>query len=367
MRTGRRAITMIELLVASAVLALLFALTLVALGAARESARRAQCAVQLRQVGIGLAAYHDSHRLFPPAVIWSPPGEPLGEGHLPIGVIDRVARFGDPAADTIYANWLLMLLPYLERSDLAARFDSRKPIGHADQHAVRTAVLSVLVCPSDAYNRSDNLYARGSAVGRFDNLYARGNYAINGGPDGNCVAGLPTEDGPCVFGFLTAGSDLRTTNHQVWGSGIAGVNRSFGLKDISGGSSHTVACDEIRAGVDPLDLRGAWALGQIGASGLARHGQHDDAGRPNHDQPSGEAFIGCTALTDKLGAAALVAQRMGCYSVELEYERNVQAGARSMHPGGVHVLKCDGAVAFVTDDIAAEIWHALHSRHRSDQ
>lgn len=366
MAIGRAAFTLIEILVAMVIVGVVAAFALISLGHAREAARRAQCASNLRQIGLALATYHDVHRSFPPAVIWAPPGEPLGEGQLPIGVIDRVARFGDPSQDTIYANWLLMLLPQLELAALAARFDAQRPISHANNLAVRNAMLAVVTCPSDPFNVSDNLYARGSAVGLLDNTYARGNVALNAGPDGNCLSGVVNEEGPCVAGFLTAGGDLRTRNRQVWGSGIGGVNRSFRMRDITDGTSHTVACDEIRAGVDPLDPRGTWALGQIGASALARHGMHDDAGRPNHDSPAGEAFIGCTALTDKLGARNLVADRMGCYSVGLEYERNVQAGARSLHPGGVHVLLCDGSARFIADDIQPETWHAMHTRDRGD-
>ncbi len=363
---GRNAITLIELLVAISIIGLLAALLLRGLMSARETARRAECANHFRQVGLALLSYHDSHTVFPPAGIWSPPGEPLGNGELPIGIIDRVARFGTIDNDTIYANWLLLILPYLEQSSLYAQFDPKLPISHAKNLTVRVTSLAVLSCPSDAYNRADNLYARGSAAGLFDNQYARGNIALNAGPDGNCLSGQSTEEGPCIAGFLTAGGDLKTKNYQLWGSGLGGVNRCFRLQDVTDGASHTVACDEIRAGLDPLDPRGAWALGQISASVLARHGKHDDAGRPNHGNPTGEAFIGCTALTDKLGASALMRERMGCYSIELEYERNVQAGARSLHPHGVHLLFCDASARFVGDEIDADTWHALHTRDRGD-
>lgn len=165
-----------------------------------------------------------------------------------------------------------------------------------------------------------------------------------------------------MAGFQTAGGDLSSRNSAVWGSGVAGVNRSFALADMRDGAAHTVALDEIRAGLDALDPRGVWALGQIGASALARHGKHDDAGGPNHNHASGEAFIGCQALTQKLGFDRLLAERMACYPVGLAEEINAQAGARSMHPGGVHVLFCDAAARFIGDAIDAEAWHALHTR-----
>lgn len=53
----RRAFTLIELLVVISIIALLIGILLPALGAARESARGAECRANLHQMGIGLNAY----------------------------------------------------------------------------------------------------------------------------------------------------------------------------------------------------------------------------------------------------------------------------------------------------------------------
>ena len=53
----RRGVTLIETMVAVAIISLLFALLLVGVQAARQSSRRLQCANHLRQIGQGLAAY----------------------------------------------------------------------------------------------------------------------------------------------------------------------------------------------------------------------------------------------------------------------------------------------------------------------
>ena len=57
----RRGFTLIELLVVIAIIAVLIALLLPAVQAAREAARRASCVNNLKQIGLGLHNYHDTH------------------------------------------------------------------------------------------------------------------------------------------------------------------------------------------------------------------------------------------------------------------------------------------------------------------
>lgn len=358
-RPHQKGFTLLELLVSIAIIGLLAALLVVAVQSARGAARRTQCANNLRQAGLALNNYYAAHNMLPPGVVWEPPGEPLGYGLLPIGVIDRVARTGETDDDTIYANWAIMVLPHLEQAASAATFDPRRPISHDNNAIVRTTWLPVMACPSDPYSEPGNPFHRGLAADVHGNTYARGNYAINVGPDNDCMETWEVVP-PCRDGFFVRGRDLLRDNDQVWGTGVAGINRSFNFAAITDGLSNTVMLDEIRAGIDAVDPRGAWALGQVGSSLIARHGKLGYARGPN---PSGgvDHIIGCRALRDRVGGFFAL-HSMGCEEGPADGS-NVGCAARSMHRGGVHVAMVDGTVHFVSNRIDLDVWHALHTRN----
>src|SRR5687768_454140 len=62
---GRRAYTIVELLVVITIIGVLLAILLPAIQAAREAARSAQCADHLRQLALATHAYHSTHNQFP--------------------------------------------------------------------------------------------------------------------------------------------------------------------------------------------------------------------------------------------------------------------------------------------------------------
>jgi len=137
-RRVSRGFTIVELLVVIAIVGLLIALLLPAVQAARESARRMQCANHLKQMGLAVHQYHDVARVLPISV-----------GPFPQGPSPAPQRNGK--------GWIVSILPELEQQALYSQFvqgfngdffSGDGLMSPACRQAMQT-VLPVLHCPSD--------------------------------------------------------------------------------------------------------------------------------------------------------------------------------------------------------------------------
>ncbi len=153
--------------------------------------------------------------------------------------------------------------------------------------------------------------------------------------------------------------DDQDRRFELWGNGVAGINKSFSFDNFENGLSTLVALEEVRSGIHPLDSRGVWSLGQIGGSITWAHGVNGDAFGPNNQWERSDDILGCGNLHEILGSETLTRERMPCVHY---VDSNQQATSRSMHPGGVHVAFLDGSVRFISDGIDPGLWHVLHSR-----
>lgn len=325
----------------------LSAILIPAVAMLRETSRQTQCQNHLRQLTLGMHAYHDTFRSLPPAAIWSTDATYSMQLHQSKQV-DVISM----------QNWVQLLLPFVGEEHLATQFTASRPVGAAVQTRARMSPLALMTCPVDEENRPDNPYSlKLPDAGTTLVTFARGNYAINGGSH-NFQTGPPSTAQPLGdYAHLMTDSTSRT--FQMWGNGIAGINRSFSLTDFENGTGTLVAIEEVRAGIHPRDPRGVWALGQIGGSITWGHGVGGDNYRPNHLWERADDILGCGELHELVGADELAAKQMPCVHY---VDVNQQATARSRHPGGVFVSFVDGSVKFLGNDIDPGLWHVLHSR-----
>lgn len=346
-RGNRRGIGRIELLIVTILILTIVALSLPAILASRESARSLACGNNLHNLGVALRQYHETYQSLPPAAVWHP-------GPYRSMMLNQNRR-----VDLLtHQNWVLLLLPYLGRPDLADTYELSKPIGADENRVLRTTMLDEMMCPADTYHRADNHYRFELTPDQPPQVeFARGNYAINLGTQCHRpqtgTSSRPAGEGVEII------ADEERREFQYVGSGVAGINRSFTYDDFENGQSTLVALEEVRAGIHPLDARGVWSLGQIGGSITSAHGISGDDCGPNNQWARSDDVLGCGRLHATIGADALNEARMPCVHY---VDRNDQATARSMHEQGVNVLFLDGAVRFVHDNVDRGLWHVMHSR-----
>ncbi|HJZ54915.1 MAG TPA: DUF1559 domain-containing protein, partial [Gemmataceae bacterium] len=97
--------TLIELLVVIAIIALLLGLLLPALQKVREAAARLRCQNNLKQLALGVHAFHDNQGIYP-----------TYNGVAPYTGSGAPTQASNPKA--VYGSWLVHVLPYIEQGGL---------------------------------------------------------------------------------------------------------------------------------------------------------------------------------------------------------------------------------------------------------
>ncbi len=322
-RHSRIGFTLIELLVVIAIIAILIALLLPAVQQAREAARRTQCKNNLKQIGLALHNYHDVYGVFPPG---------------------RVRKTG--VADAWYTGnivWSARILAQLEQNALFNRIDWNQGYGASDTDGnagvdntfVRQQIIPGFLCPSDparggvSWTDPNGVVVTGPAL---TDAYGRMSYVANGG------SGI--QDQP-LSGVLP--------------NGIVFMGSNIGLRDLTDGTSNTLAVSE-----------GVIGHPYLGATGM------NPAGTPPVCPTTGAVTTG---QTDQRGHSWFWAYRAGkvMFSTgigpnwKLHYDCNANSNgiyraARSYHTGGVQAAMADGSVRFINENIDLNTWRNLGSR-----
>jgi prepilin-type N-terminal cleavage/methylation domain-containing protein/prepilin-type processing-associated H-X9-DG protein len=328
--------TLIELLVVIAIIAILIGLLVPAVQKVRESANRAQCQNNLKQLALGCHNYHDTYKKFPPAIQMLPG-------------VDRNSVYDGYGGNGNYnfgPNWVVLILPFIEQRPLyntvSTSIRNYMINGDPGWRAIRGATIPIMLCPSD-----DGADAPWNQCGGG---WARGNYGCN-------AAGIHQPDST-GWNSTEGGRSPSSAYTQSWvglpnsttAGGVMCINYGTAVHKIRDGSSNTVLLGELRIGsyLSPADPRGTWALGFPGASVVCAN-YCWDCTTPNDTNDASD---------DCQGAIDDPQHGMGAWT-PCPFQ---QAQTRSRHDGGVNCAFADGAVHFIINAVSQQTWWMMHAR-----
>jgi prepilin-type N-terminal cleavage/methylation domain-containing protein/prepilin-type processing-associated H-X9-DG protein len=307
-RRERTAFTLVELLVVIAIIGILVALLLPAIQAAREAARRSQCANQLKQISLGFLLHESTHKYFPTAGWgWNWWGDP-----------DRGFGFRQ------HGGWGYNILPYIEEQavhDIGKGLDETKPDKKKAITQRCQTLLGIFYCPS---RRPAQLYRFKFGGYPFNaqspvERVTKSDYAANAGD-----ATTEAAEGP---GTLQMGDNTQYIWLTKRLTGVIIQHSELKASAITDGTSNTYMVGEKHLNPDLYD-----------------------SGEPNDDDDG--AFVGFDNDTCHL---TISRPRQDTPGIEWRY-------FGSVHPGGFHMAMCDGSVQVVSYDIDPAIHKSLGNR-----
>jgi prepilin-type N-terminal cleavage/methylation domain-containing protein/prepilin-type processing-associated H-X9-DG protein len=286
----RKGFTLIELLVVIAIIAVLVAILLPAVQQAREAARSSQCKNNLKQIGVALHNYHESHGVFPPGQIRgkiATPDVELGNGF----------------------SWGAMLLPHMDQAGLYNKLDFNTLAFEGVNKTVILANQGIpgVICPSDV-NRTKVRNIHGST-----NTYY--------------MASLP---GTSYFGNSGAFNNWSDSTSPNLSGGFFTIDPApvSNLSKFADGSSNMIAVVEKSARV--------WT----GGSWLGAQHHTMGSGTPGND-------VAC--CQDWWLNFAMYPPSNDLRKFSAPTHTNIRVS--SDHAGGVNVVMADGAVRFIAEGI----------------
>ena len=327
-RHGQRAFTLVELLVVIAIIGILIALLLPAVQAAREAARRINCANHVKQISLALQNYVAARNVLPPGCVVDSSWKTNSSYYAPYDVIQESQQ------GLHGTSWMLQILPYIEQQDIFDRWDfgqnvfGNKPLANTD--------IAAFYCPS----------RRSGIVGDQRRMLITG-FTAGGTDYGGCLGRINSCNNECYTIYHECGHKLVAARYYIGDKndpakmGALFPNSAVRLRDITDGTSQTILVGELQrllpadgavsySASDPFSNDG-WAVGGIST-----------------------LFVTLVAYSDVIYVHNDKGQTGGINNGFFE-------SAGSEHPGGAHFGLADGSVRFTNENIDQDVFACMGS------
>ena len=357
----RLGFTLIELLVVIAIIATLVALLLPAVQRARESARNISCKNNLKQLGLALHNYHDTHNILP-------------KGNFE--KIPTIINDGDGDGNRSWNGFSAqaMLLPFLEQNAIYDQLDFSLNVITTPNNDVRQNSITSFLCPSDQHDISNGSQR-------------------DAGPGNNYVFCA----GPSVWWFQpgTPGkgnepwppTSLPNLEHQV---GLFNYRKTVRFSEVTDGLSNTLAASELIKADGNITTYNTttwnYSIGDLVRNGVLPPGMAKSFPTRDHVDQWGQSCastietstrrplgdIGVNWIRGDLGQTLFNtldvpnSKNPNCANCNSACSRVTAEGnipARSRHDGGVNTLFADGQTGFVSNSIDFNLWQDLGARN----
>ena len=297
-RRFQHGFTLIELLVVIAIIAILIALLLPAVQQAREAARRTQCRNNLKQIGLAMHNYHDSHKCFPKNMGCYINGS-------------TCVSLGLSAW-----SWRALILPYIDQAPLYNKINFEAGVtataGSPSNLDIARMPMQAYLCPSNP---------NGGLTSQETDNYLYSNWCL---PVSTCdrTAPLGVTDYKGINGVSYPTSSTSPAYPQgMWDRRPGGVLR---IRDVTDGTTNVIFIAE------NLPQSHAWP------TWAGWHAPLNTAVGPNYVW---------TQLTNP--------------GIRTTHGWTSYVSASSYHQGGVHVLLVDGSTQFLSSNINLALYQQL--------
>jgi prepilin-type N-terminal cleavage/methylation domain-containing protein len=140
MKTPRRGFNLIELLVVIAIIGVLISLLVPATQKVRAAATRAQCQINLKQIGLALHQYEGVNRCFPPGYTRT--------SSMQSGTSHGVGYPDDGWNGLPGWAWGTLILPYIEQDSLYTSLRLDLPCWASENAPLVKTKLAIFLCPA---------------------------------------------------------------------------------------------------------------------------------------------------------------------------------------------------------------------------